>query len=228
MSLSSESFPTSLFTASPGARFAVTLVTRGSVLMPARGAVHRQVARVREEVFVGGGHLHVAEQDADDCRAYSVAVVENLRSGLGRVCGHVRLIPRGSGDSEIELPIEHHFAQSLPQDRTGRPALAGAFEVSRLCVVHERASARDRMLMTLLAYAAGLAGSLGWGDAYAMLGSDLVRVIRRYVPTIEELAGSRLLDGYPSAKTPVRISREGYRSIAIPAPGDTFFGPDRG
>jgi len=228
MSPSAGSFRTSLFSAFPDSPFAVAVVARGTTVTPGLADVHRQVSRAREQIFVGGGHLRGAERDGDDLRAYSVAVVENLGGGFGRIGGHVRLIPRTVGDSESALPIEHYFPRALPRDREGRPDLAGAFEISRLFTVHEEARLQARMLVLLIAYAAGLAASLGWGTAYAMLGSELLRVFRAYVPAMEPLAEGRLLESYPTAKTPVRIRREDYERIALPEPRSTYFAPGRG
>jgi len=228
MSTLSTPFACPLFITSLDSPFAIVHVSRGSAVLPARAEIHRQVALMRENVFVGGGHLRGPEGDADDDRAHSIAIVENLGDGFVRICGHVRLIPRTVGDSESALPIEHYFPRALPRDREGRPDLAGAFEISRLFTVHEEARLQARMLVLLIAYAAGLAASLGWGTAYAMLGSELLRVFRAYVPAMEPLAEGRLLESYPTAKTPVRIRREDYERIALPEPRSTYFAPGRG
>lgn|GEM_PF-5996495 len=228
MSTLSTPFACPLFITSLDSPFAIVHVSRGSAVLPARAEIHRQVALMRENVFVGGGHLRGPEGDADDDRAHSIAIVENLGDGFVRICGHVRLIPRDVDGFADELPIEHYFEEVLPRDGAGRLDLAGAFEVSRLCADHERGGVQWWMLSRLVAYAAGLAGSLGWRDAYGMLGSDLIGALRMYVPEMEELGEGRLLPEYPTPKTPVLIRREACERLAIVAPGSTYFEPARG
>ena len=222
-----EFFESDLFADRPGSVFAVLVVCRGRNVVPGREIIRSRSAALREDVFAGGRMLAGPEPDHDDDRSLHVAVVENAGAGRARVTGGLRLIFRrfvdGATAVDDALPIEAegHFG-----DLFTAPLGDGSVEVSRLCIVAERGGARVRMLSSLIGFAAGVVSDAGAVEAYAMLGDELLRPLRRFVP-LEQLADARDLE-YPTPKIPVRIPSTVLRTIRLTAEDQVMYAPLRG
>ncbi|SMH49988.1 hypothetical protein SAMN06295885_3467 [Rathayibacter oskolensis] len=221
--LADAAFESDVFEPCPASRFAVLVTARGGEALPQREEVHARSSAVRELVFVAGGLLRGPERDADDDRACAIAVVENLGDGLAQVAGGVRLIFRTfldeSGTTELPLPIETdgHFG-----DLFDAPLPPDSVEVSRLCVVTESGAQRIRMISALVAFTAGVATAAAGGDAYAMLGDELVRPMRRFL-ALEELGAPRTLE-YPTPKVPVLIRRTVLAEVGAASTEPVLYG----
>ncbi|KQQ06284.1 MULTISPECIES: hypothetical protein [unclassified Rathayibacter] len=221
--LADAAFESDVFETSPASRFAVLVAARGGAALPRREEVHARSSAVRELVFVGRGLLRGPERDADEDRACAIAVVENIGGGLARVAGGVRLIFRtildDSGTIELPLPIETegHFG-----DLFDAPLPSDSVEVSRLCIVADSGALRLRMLAALVAFTAGVSTAAAGGDAYAMLGDELVRPMRRFLP-LEELSPARMLE-YPTPKVPVLIRRAVLADVGAASTDPVLYG----
>ncbi|KQQ07288.1 hypothetical protein [Rathayibacter sp. Leaf296] len=219
----SAPFATDVFDSRPHSGFAVLVAAQGSEPVPDHEELVSRMYAVREDVFVGGGLLAGDERDADDDRACAIVVAENLGDRRARICGGVRLIfrtfPRSGVPTPVPLPIESeaHFG-----DLFDGPLPADSIEVSRLWVLADSGGRRAHMLASLVAFTARVATVSAGGDAYAMLGDDLVRPMRRFLP-LEELSGARQLE-YPTPKVPVRIPRRVLARAAAPAATTVLFG----